>query len=33
MKGNFGKYIYIDLNNKKVKDYPIPEEWYQKYLG
>ena len=33
MKGNFGKYVYIDLSRKVVKDYQIPEEWYKKYLG
>lgn len=33
MKGNFGKYVYIDLSKNEIKDYPIPEEWYKKYLG
>ncbi|NLL61227.1 MAG: aldehyde ferredoxin oxidoreductase family protein [Candidatus Atribacteria bacterium] len=33
MKGNFGKYLYVDLSENEVKDYPIPEEWYRKYLG
>lgn len=33
MKGNYGKYIYIDLSKNEIKDYPIPQEWYRKYLG
>jgi aldehyde:ferredoxin oxidoreductase len=33
MKGNFGKYVYVDLSKNEIKDYPIPEEWYRKYLG
>jgi len=33
MKGNYGKYVYIDLSKNEIKDYPIPEEWYKKYLG
>jgi len=33
MNGNFGKYVHVDLDKKIVKDYPIPEEWYIKYLG
>lgn len=33
MKGNYGKYVYIDLSNNEIKDYPIPQEWYRKYLG
>jgi len=33
VKGNFGKYIYIDLSTKEIRDYPIPEEWYKKHLG
>jgi len=32
-KGNFGKYAYFSLSNGEVKDYPIPEKWYKKYLG
>ena len=33
MKGNFGKYLYVEFSKNEVKDYPIPEEWYRKYLG
>jgi len=33
VKGNFGKYIYIDLSSNEIRDYPIPEEWYKKFLG
>ena len=33
MKGNFGKYVYVDLSKNEIKDYPIPKEWYKKYLG
>ncbi len=33
MKGNYGKYVYIDLSKNEIKDYPIPQEWYRKYLG
>jgi len=33
MKGSFGKYVYVDLSKNEIKDYPIPEEWYKKYLG
>jgi len=33
MKGNFGKYVYVDLSKNQIKDYPIPEEWYKKFLG
>lgn len=33
MKGNFGKYAYVDLSKNEIRDYPIPEEWYTKYLG
>jgi aldehyde:ferredoxin oxidoreductase len=33
MKSNFGKYTYVDLGKREVKDYVIPEEWYEKYLG
>lgn len=33
LKGNFGKYAYFNLSNGEVKDYPIPEKWYKKYLG
>jgi len=33
MKGNFGKYVYVDLSKNEIKDYPILEEWYKKYLG
>ena len=33
MKGNYGKYVYIYLSKNEIKDYPIPQEWYRKYLG
>ena len=33
MKGYYNKYVFIDLTNNKVRDYPIPDEWYMKYLG
>jgi len=33
MKGTFGKYVDINLSNLEVKDYPIPEEWYEIHLG
>jgi len=33
MKGNYGKYVHINLSKNEIKDYPIPEEWYKKYLG
>jgi len=33
MKGNFGKYAYIDLSNNITIDYPIPDDWYKKFIG
>lgn len=33
IKGNFGKYAYVDLNKQEIKEYPIPNEWYQKFIG
>ncbi len=33
MLGNFGKYIDIDLSKNSIKEYPIPEEWYEKHIG
>lgn len=33
MEGYFGKYLKVDLTNKTVEDYDIPEEWLEKYLG
>jgi len=33
MKGHFGKYAYVDLSRNEVKEYPIPDEWYQKFIG
>ena len=33
MKGVFGEYADVDLTKECVKNYKLPEEWYQKYLG
>lgn len=33
MKGVFGKYVDVNLSNLEIKDYLIPEEWYEKHLG
>lgn len=33
MLGNFGKYIDIDLSSHTIREYPIPEEWYEKHIG
>lgn len=33
MKGHFGKYVYVNLSKNEVKDYPICEEWYRKFVG
>ncbi len=33
MKGASGRYADVDLTKGIVRDYDIPNEWYQKYLG
>ncbi|MCY3412871.1 MAG: aldehyde ferredoxin oxidoreductase family protein [Candidatus Heimdallarchaeota archaeon] len=33
MKGNFGRVLDVNLSEHKVSDYPIPEEYYRKYIG
>ncbi len=33
MEGCFGKYLKVDLTDRSLEDYEIPEEWLQKYLG
>ncbi|HBY56397.1 MAG TPA: aldehyde ferredoxin oxidoreductase [Candidatus Atribacteria bacterium] len=33
MKGFFGRYLDINLNDEVVRDFKIPYDWYNKYLG
>jgi len=33
MKAVFGKYLDVDLENRKITEYNIPNEWYKKYIG
>ncbi len=33
MEGYFGKYVFIDLGKQEIKDYPIRNEWYEKFIG
>ncbi len=31
--GYFGKYLDVSLSDGKVTDYPIPDRWYERFLG
>jgi len=33
VKGCFNKYVFVNLSTSTIREYPIPEEWYKKYLG
>ena len=33
MEGCFGRYLHVNLSEKEIKEYPIPQEWYDKHLG
>jgi len=33
MKGVWGKYALVDLTERKVSEYLIPEDWYVRHLG
>ncbi|MEF8833209.1 MAG: aldehyde ferredoxin oxidoreductase N-terminal domain-containing protein, partial [Candidatus Thermoplasmatota archaeon] len=33
MEGCFGKYLKVDLSERSLEDYEIPEEWMRKHLG
>jgi aldehyde:ferredoxin oxidoreductase len=33
MKGNFGRYLDVSLTDGVISDYPIPEKWYENFLG
>jgi aldehyde:ferredoxin oxidoreductase len=33
MQGNFGRYLDVDLSERKIEDYEIPIRWYPLHLG
>ncbi|MBS3736135.1 MAG: aldehyde ferredoxin oxidoreductase family protein [Candidatus Bipolaricaulota bacterium] len=33
MQGYFGRYLDVSLADEEIGDYPVPEEWYEKFLG
>lgn len=33
MKGYFGRYLDVSLTDEEIRDYSIPENWYEKHLG
>lgn len=33
MHGYFGKYLHVDLSTGTLKDYPIPDSWYERHIG
>ncbi|MFW5928568.1 MAG: aldehyde ferredoxin oxidoreductase family protein, partial [Thermoplasmatota archaeon] len=33
MKGVFGKYLVIDLDNQGFEEFDVPKSWYEKYFG
>jgi len=33
MYGVFGRYVDVNLTNRSIRDYEVPDAWYEKYLG
>lgn len=33
MKGCFGRYLKVDLSDRSLEEYEIPDEWLHKYMG